>query len=404
MTKHRELECASGAVGRRLRIAIATSGRFHVLDLARELDALGYDVRLYSYVPRARAQRFGLPARCHVGLLPLVAPALACERMVNWWNLPVNSVRVTNWFLNRATIARMSPCDVFICMSGTFLEAPLYAQRCFGATVILERGSRHILSQRDILTAIPGAHSPSDYAVERELQGYKIADAISVPSRQVSESFERDPAAAAKLKVNPYGVDLKQFPLRAPARLANKTVLFAGNWIYRKGVDVLCAALEQLSDVHLIHVGALGDAPFPSNPRFVHHDPVPQWRLTEFYAQANVFVMPSREEGLALVQAQALASGLPLVCTDRTGGADLAHSAALAARIRVVRSGDVEALRGAIVETMDRVRSPDGFGPLPDADRQLLSWRGYGERYAKNLESLGARRSDERDHEAQLPE
>ena len=36
---------------RRLRIAIATAGRFHVLDLARELNALGYAVDFYSYVP-----------------------------------------------------------------------------------------------------------------------------------------------------------------------------------------------------------------------------------------------------------------------------------------------------------------------------------------------------------------
>src|SRR5690242_18534482 len=35
----------------RLRIAIATGGRFHVLDLARELAALGHEVQLYSFVP-----------------------------------------------------------------------------------------------------------------------------------------------------------------------------------------------------------------------------------------------------------------------------------------------------------------------------------------------------------------
>jgi hypothetical protein len=45
----------------RLRVAIATAGRFHVLDLARELNALGYAVDFYSYVPKTRALRFGLP-------------------------------------------------------------------------------------------------------------------------------------------------------------------------------------------------------------------------------------------------------------------------------------------------------------------------------------------------------
>ena len=54
----------------KLRIGIASSGRFHLLDLARELDALGSEVSFYSYVPRERAKTFGLPGRCHVALLP----------------------------------------------------------------------------------------------------------------------------------------------------------------------------------------------------------------------------------------------------------------------------------------------------------------------------------------------
>lgn len=44
------------------RIALATAGRFHVLDLARELCQLGEDVRFYSYVPKSQALRYGLPA------------------------------------------------------------------------------------------------------------------------------------------------------------------------------------------------------------------------------------------------------------------------------------------------------------------------------------------------------
>ena len=65
---------------RRLRVAIATAGRFHVLDLARELNALGYAVDFYSYVPKTRAMRFGLPSACHRSLLPFALPALALER------------------------------------------------------------------------------------------------------------------------------------------------------------------------------------------------------------------------------------------------------------------------------------------------------------------------------------
>ena len=38
---------------------------------------------------------------------------------------------------------------------------------------------------------------------------------------------------------------------------------------------------------------------------------------------SHVLVLPSIEEGLALVQAQAMACGCPVICTTNTGGEDL---------------------------------------------------------------------------------
>ena len=237
--------------------------------------------------------------------------------------------------------------------------------------------------KQKILEQIPGAQTPNRLAIERELAGYKLADRIAVASGQVVDSFlEEDPSLAPKLFTNPYGVDLEQFPQRKTIPSGPPTVLFVGGWTYQKGADVLSAAMERLPGVRLIHVGGGDELSFPISEHFVHYDPVPQWRLSEFYAQAHVFAIASRQEGLALVQLQALASGLPLVCTDRTGGADLNLTPALAARIRVVPSGDANLLAEAISSAL-----ADKLSPLAEPDRQLLSWRGYGLRYARELDS-----------------
>ena len=147
------------AMTRRLRVAIATAGRFHVLDLARELNALGYAVDFYSYVPKMRALRFGLPSACHRSLLPLALPALALERFA-----PAVPLSIREGFLykslNLAVMTRLRTCDLFIGMSGIYLEAARFAKRRFGAAIWLERGSRHILSQDEILAAIPSAAGP----------------------------------------------------------------------------------------------------------------------------------------------------------------------------------------------------------------------------------------------------
>ena len=367
-----------------MKIAIASLGRFHVLDLARELEARGADIAFYSYVRRARAERFGLPRRCHKALFPLVAPALAWQYKAGNV-LPGLQEKAVVHALDAAVIAKLEPCDVFICMSGTYLRAARHAKARYGAKIYLERGSRHIRSQRAILADL-GARLPSDFIVAREETGYALADRITVPSSHVVESFLQEaPALGDKLFVNPYGVDLAQFPQRTagpPDR--PRTVLFVGGWSRRKGVDVLVEAVRMVPDARLLHVGGIVDMPFPDDPRFTHVGPVPQWELTNFYAKAHVFALASREEGLALVQAQALASGLPLVCTDRTGGGDLGLSGALARRIAVVPRGDATAFAAAIQAQLSK--PPE---PLPEADRALLDWSAYGARYFAELSGLG---------------
>ncbi len=44
---------------------------------ACELDRLGLQKLFYDIVPRKRAELFGLPAHCHRGPLPIVAPLFA---------------------------------------------------------------------------------------------------------------------------------------------------------------------------------------------------------------------------------------------------------------------------------------------------------------------------------------
>jgi glycosyltransferase involved in cell wall biosynthesis len=360
----------------RLRVGIATSGRFHLLDLARELDALGVDVRFYSYVSRKRARKFGLPAHCHVALLPFVFPLIALERLFPRV-FPRTIERLMCWALDILVILRMRRCDVFVCMSGMYLNAPRFAKWRYGALVVLHRGSRHILSQSDILARLSKAQQVTPFVIRRELRGYDMADCIAVPSFHAAESFAPWPEHAQKLFLNPYGVALEQFPLRRGTPSREPTVLYVGNWSYQKGADVLAEVIAGMDGVRLIHVGALFDAPFPDHSRFTHHDPVPQWELTKFYQAAHVFALASRQDGFGVVILQALASGLPIVCTERTGGVDLLHVPGLARLIRVVPPDDAPALRRALAQALEDATGETGVAPITKAEREALSWGRY---------------------------
>lgn len=368
-----------------MKIAIATSGRFHMLDLARELEALGHEVRLYSYVSRMRARTFGLPPECHVGLLPLLFPLVAWERLLPQLGSSLRE-RLMYKVLNWAVMLRLQPCDLFVFMSGIYLEAPRTARRRYGARLWLERASQHILAQDEIL-ARTGGERPSALTIRRELCGYAVADRIVIPSIHVQESFRREGSAYRKLFRNSFGVDIGMFP-QIERKIANLpiTLLYVGSWSLRKGCDVLAEAIRCTPSVRLVHVGSIGDHSFPlDEERFTHIDPVPQWKLRDFYAHADVFVLASREEGLAYVLGQALASGLPVIATDRTGAADLALTPALSERIFVAPNGQCVPLADAIGALRDRLILGGPFPLLRDEDREALSWAAYGRRYNSEL-------------------
>ena len=374
-----------------LSIAIAAAGRFHVLDLARELHAIGHRVRFYSYVPWSRARSFALPAECHVSLMPFALPALMWQRLAPGF-LPRLRERIMYAALNYAAILRLRRCDVFICMSGIYLEAARFARRRYGARIWFERGSRHILSQDRILAAIDGADRPSRLAVRRELAGYEMADRIVVPSRHAEESFATTPGLHAKLFRNPYGVDLGMFPARSPKHITKAiSLLYVGTWSLQKGCDLLEAAVSSIDGVRLTHVGAIGDLRFPElSERFTHRGPVAQSELKDFYEAADLFVLASRQDGFGMVLSQALASGLPVVCTDHTGGGDLAEMPGFASRITVVPAGDADALAEAVRRWRDRLLGGDAPPPLGETERQMLSWAAYARRYNAELRRMNA--------------
>ena len=366
-----------------LRINIVTSGRFHVLDLARELAAIGHDVRFYSCIARTRAVRFGLPPACHRRSLLWLAPLLAAAANMPAAVRPLVEATFKR-LLDRSAAASMEDCDAFIGMSGLCVESA-QAARSRGAKVFLERGSRHIESQKDILEAIPGARVPAIPAddVERELAGYEIADAIVVPSRHTEESFVARGTARERLFRNPYGVDLDMFPASASPCNDPPVVIMAGTWSLQKGCDLLWEACRAAGSWRLRHVGAIGDARLPSSPLFEHEEPVPQWELGRELAKADVLALASRQDGFGMVLSQALACGLPVVCTDRTGGEDLREMLDDPEWVSVVPHDDGAALGRAIEQSIARSRVRPAIRSLPGRER--LSWTAYGRRYDAEL-------------------
>ena len=371
-----------------MRIALLTSGRFTLVDIARELSAFGHDVKIYSMLPPFRTKRFGLPDQCNRWLGLGSYPYYAGVRYLA--DGPIKEVMSTRLLeeLDESACAKLEPCDVLIAMSGIGVRALDEARRRYNARIFVERSSVHILTQRAILQRMPG--TPADYSAkfryERELLSYALSDVITVPSQHVYQSFIEQGHAPEQLFKNPFGVSLEQFaPTKAPAKDARPTILMTGAWSLRKGCDVLVEAWRKLPGTRLLHVGPLAGAPLPDEPLFEHVDAVPQSELPKFYAQGHVFVLASREEGLATVQVQALACGLPLVCTTMTGGFDLQPWTNTKDAVRVVAPDDPDALRDALQQALATAAPAGELRDLFGDNRRELSWTASARRYEQRL-------------------
>jgi starch synthase len=84
-------------------------------------------------------------------------------------------------------------------------------------------------------------------------------------------------------------------------------------------------------------------------------------------------------------QIRGVASGLPLVCSDRTGGEDLREFLEGPEWVTVVPAGDLLALSEGLERGVALAQAQIGVRAILRTARSQLSWRAHGERYEAEL-------------------
>ncbi|MDX2288868.1 MAG: glycosyltransferase family 4 protein [Hyphomicrobiaceae bacterium] len=176
-------------------------------------------------------------------------------------------------------------------------------------------------------------------------------------------------------------------------------LLAVGTVLPRKGYEGLIAALVPLreTDWRLSIAGALDRDPATVarlkalielhglEDRITLHGVVVPATLDRLYDSADLFVMPSLYEGYGMVLAEAMARGLPIICT--TGGA-AAQTVPDAAAVKVP-PGDVDALsQGLAALLADRKLRARLADRSWEAGRQLPTWNETARRVAAAILDL----------------
>ena len=323
-----------------MKISIAVHGRFHAFDLAAALLRSGQDVRLLASA-RATAVSRKFPLERTSILRRHFVLAHAAHIMAGGEPPAFVEARLKQMFgrwAARHHILRQP--DVIHCWSGVAEES---LRACAGHSFCtVARGSAHIRVQHALLAEEQqrtgrDLGKPSGWIIEREEREYELAHAIVVPSTFARQSFLDAGVPADKVRVvmlatratgfeaAPDVIAERMRRLRAGGRLR---VVYVGMLSFRKGMHDLRAVMKALGgrmDFRMV-------GPVTPECREFARDAarmarveaaVPETELSAVYAWGDVFVLPTIEDGFAVVLAQAQAAGLPIITTTNSGGPDI---------------------------------------------------------------------------------
>lgn len=163
---------------------------------------------------------------------------------------------------------------------------------------------------------------------------WKNADVLIANSeglRKLAYSFYHK----QEVKIITNGVDIDYYsPKHRQSEEIN--ILFASRLIERKGLQFLLPRIRQIIEQSecVVRLTIVGDGPYREVlEEMVIQEEISQYvsfeghkdkdEIVEYYQKADIFVLPSKKEGMPNVVLEAMASGLPIVMTPCEGSTEL---------------------------------------------------------------------------------
>ncbi len=222
----------------------------------------------------------------------------------------------------------------------------------------------------------------------------KASSIVTLHKAMQSEVTEVQPVRS--MQSIPNGVDTARYhpsPDRSSLRLKlgiaphDRLILYAGRLSAEKGLDFLLKSFSTLQPAASLRLWLFGDGPEHSAlsariDELELRDRVTLHAATDTVAPllqaADLFIMPSKFEGMSNSLLEAMACGLPVIATDVAGNRELIEPEATGL---LVPFGDTAALADAISTLLD---NPGLAGRLGENARNKIAGR-YGIEHAVEL-------------------
>ena len=188
------------------------------------------------------------------------------------------------------------------------------------------------------------------------------------------------------------GIDIEQFKPSLEERNENIfKIICVSRLTKRKGIDCLLKAIDKIvktkSDKIILYLvgdgNAKGDLEKQAEELGIENyvkfsGRIPHSDLPKIYNSADIFVLPSLNEGMSNTMLEALASGLPLVATDTGGTKELVKDGVNGFIVEMENADDLAQKIETLMNDKDLVQK------MAQESRKLaesMSWQGVAEKY-----------------------
>jgi glycosyltransferase involved in cell wall biosynthesis len=305
--------------------------------------------------------------------------------------------RLLPWF-DRWVLKQLQPGDHMISSYG-YTNACFKFVRQHGGKTFIDAGNSHIENFWEVLSEEHRRwkcpYPPvSPFWVERSRAMLADVSYVLSPSSYVTRSYLARGFEPEQILRNVYPVDLSLFQ-PSPQRQKERplTVINTGSLSLRKGTPYLLEAFRCVQRQHpaarLLLTRSIREDVLPILSRYKDlpiewAPPMSHGQLAERLRSADVFVLPSLEEGLARAALEAMACGLQVVLTPNSGANDFVQPGING---EVVPIRDAQATAEAILSCAERIRQ----GVLPSVSdlHRKLSFKTFSHDFMEQLQSLG---------------
>jgi glycosyltransferase involved in cell wall biosynthesis len=375
------------------KFVVATPGRSVCDNQARALEKIGVLRFLALGTRRGTA---GVPPE-RTRLLPALGLAsFAASKILPPFRAESFRFGLLPWF-DRWVKKQLTPGDHIISSYGYANESFKFV-RAHGGKTFVDAGNSHIGNFWEILTEehrrwdcpTPPV-APRWIARAKEMLAEQT-DFVLSPSNYVTQSFLARGFKPEQILKNVYPVNLELFAPRAVPRPRNRplTLINTGSLSLRKGTPYLLEAFrmirKKIPAARLLLTRAVQDDVKPILARYndlpIEWSPsLPPDQLAARLQSADIFVLPSLEEGLVRTACEAMACGLPAILTPNTGANDFIRPGVNG---EVVPIRDPQAVADAVFNWSDKILSPD-WQPRVLLDAELFSFAHFEREFIRQL-------------------